>query len=427
MRVWEAWPGRNRFCLDGGLFLPSRTCPALGTLAVTAAIVAVFCVLELPRLLGRLHLVGAAAVALTAVAVSVAAFFWCACTDPGIIPRRDLLAPLTVAPDGTAAMRRLVSIYLDLRKPPADGEAGLLAHSEATRVTLERFEQIVENSENMDDLAAAEQFWNGIMDDSRLAHLRRCSTCNLRRPPRASHCRYCDNCVMEFDHHCFWVGNCIGARTHRSFVLFLLSAGLGASMITIMCIIDVILTLELLAQDGAIFHDWQTIALLAVIAVGAVALCAVACCFELSHSYTAATCSMGFILVVGPLAYFIVTVGATPWQPCAVGAASGMAAVVLVATVVEQVSLLSRGLNMKQAARGGTFRRNKRAFSCDNLTRFLLQPEPQPFVPIRAEMADQFESSEEDTVASGMLPGGGHFLGSQNVCGQTDDDDDGGL
>ena len=50
-----------------------------------------------------------------------------------------------------------------------------------------------------------------------------CETCILYRPPKASHCRYCDSCVMKFDHHCFWIGNCVGKSNYHNFFYFLLS------------------------------------------------------------------------------------------------------------------------------------------------------------------------------------------------------------
>jgi len=48
-----------------------------------------------------------------------------------------------------------------------------------------------------------------------------CKKCNSDRPPRCHHCSICGRCVLQFDHHCLWLNNCIGYNNHRSFILSL--------------------------------------------------------------------------------------------------------------------------------------------------------------------------------------------------------------
>ena len=54
-----------------------------------------------------------------------------------------------------------------------------------------------------------------------MVNLNYCYTCFHFRPPRTSHCAECDNCVEKFDHHCLWMGTCVGKRNYKYFYLVL--------------------------------------------------------------------------------------------------------------------------------------------------------------------------------------------------------------
>lgn len=48
-----------------------------------------------------------------------------------------------------------------------------------------------------------------------------CTTCNIFRPHKAAHCNDCGRCILEKDHHCIWLSNCIGRNNSKMFYCFI--------------------------------------------------------------------------------------------------------------------------------------------------------------------------------------------------------------
>lgn len=64
-----------------------------------------------------------------------------------------------------------------------------------------------------------------------------CPKCNLYRPHRCKHCKFCDNCVEVFDHHCPWIGGCVGRRNYHYFVTYLIFSSLLSGCVCLFIII----------------------------------------------------------------------------------------------------------------------------------------------------------------------------------------------
>lgn len=59
------------------------------------------------------------------------------------------------------------------------------------------------------------------MTDSQCEYF--CMHCNSHVGLRSKHCKRCDRCTSDFDHHCKWVNNCIGGKNYKLFFSLIFS------------------------------------------------------------------------------------------------------------------------------------------------------------------------------------------------------------
>ncbi|XP_065183460.1 uncharacterized protein LOC135814289 [Sycon ciliatum] len=63
----------------------------------------------------------------------------------------------------------------------------------------------------------------GDISTDTVAQLKFCSKCSIVPPPVTKHCRLCEVCVENFDHHCLWLNRCVGYLNMRLFVFLLMT------------------------------------------------------------------------------------------------------------------------------------------------------------------------------------------------------------
>ncbi|KAI8366111.1 DHHC palmitoyltransferase-domain-containing protein [Radiomyces spectabilis] len=63
-----------------------------------------------------------------------------------------------------------------------------------------------------------------------------CKSCNIHKPPRAHHCRYCRRCVLKMDHHCPWINNCVGYANYGHFMRFVFYVNFACFYVVVLLI-----------------------------------------------------------------------------------------------------------------------------------------------------------------------------------------------
>lgn len=60
------------------------------------------------------------------------------------------------------------------------------------------------------------------IEDIKITEIRHCTVCQIDQPLRTKHCRECGKCIATHDHHCPWLGVCVGEKNKKRFYCYLI-------------------------------------------------------------------------------------------------------------------------------------------------------------------------------------------------------------
>ena len=128
-------------------------------------------------------------------------------------------------------------------------EPGIIPRMHPDFIKKEKTEENENNKENSKEI-------NEIVPKPRIFTERECETCKIIRPSGASHCFSCDNCVLDFDHHCVFISNCVAKRTHKFFYLFLFFSSITCFYIFV-CDAIIIIKIFFVSPEGLWKELWK--------------------------------------------------------------------------------------------------------------------------------------------------------------------------
>ncbi|KAL3715643.1 hypothetical protein ACJRO7_007385 [Eucalyptus globulus] len=181
-RLYQVWKGSNRFFCGGRLIFGPDVASVLLSILLIAGPAIAFCIRAHSKMEDHSYALPALIGGFILAVMDLIFLFVTSARDPGIVPRNS--------------------------KPPKSDE-----NFDATTPSME---WVNGRTPHMKLPRTKDVTVNGVP-----VKVKYCDPCLLFRPPRASHCSICNNCVQRFDHHCPWVGQCIGIRNYRFFFMFI--------------------------------------------------------------------------------------------------------------------------------------------------------------------------------------------------------------